>query len=178
VPKPRANPYYPKKPFPMLAVWELTFACNMRCRHCGSNAGATCTRATASSPPRKHSTSSTSWRRWETSASRCREASCSCAATGTGSRPPQAPQDRGGLITNGFLLDHNLPRLEKILPVEVVGISLDGTRATHDRIRRIKGAYDRVVRGFQSLKRSRSAPRPSAPSASSTSASSRRCGAP
>ena len=25
--------------FPKYAVWELTFACNMRCRHCGSGAG-------------------------------------------------------------------------------------------------------------------------------------------
>ena len=154
MPKTRANPYYPKKPFPMLAVWELTYACNMRCRHCGSNAGGklrarhrelttkealrVCDELAALGNQRITLSGGELFLRrdWDQIAARLRHHRIGV-----------------GLITNGFLLQQNLPKIQKLMPLEVVGISLDGTRATHDYLRRIPGSYDRVVAGFRALKK-------------------------
>lgn len=59
------------------------------------------------------------------------------------------------LITNGLLLEKNLPKIEKLLPLNVVAISLDGTRGTHNRIRGMPQSYDRVISGLDALKEMR-----------------------
>ncbi len=47
-----------------------------------------------------------------------------------------------GLSTNGTLIDEsNIERIAEI-GYDYVGISIDGLRATHDRFRRLEGAYD------------------------------------
>jgi heme d1 biosynthesis radical SAM protein NirJ len=54
-----------------------------------------------------------------------------------------------GLSTNGTLIGrHNIDRIAEI-GLDYVGISLDGTRETHDRFRRKAGAYDAALNGIR-----------------------------
>jgi len=54
-----------------------------------------------------------------------------------------------GLSSNGTLIDER--NIEDIAAVgyDYVGISLDGMRATHDRFRRLEGAFDAALRGIR-----------------------------
>jgi MoaA/NifB/PqqE/SkfB family radical SAM enzyme len=63
----------------------------------------------------------------------------------TSSRSPSAPRDMGfyvGLSTNGTLIDAAHGRPHRRHGFDYVGISLDGLRETHDRFRRLDGAFD------------------------------------
>ncbi len=53
------------------------------------------------------------------------------------------------LSTNGTLIDERM--MEKIVPVgfDYVGISLDGLRASHDRFRRMAGAFDKSLHALR-----------------------------
>ncbi len=54
-----------------------------------------------------------------------------------------------GLSTNGTLIDeHNIERIAAA-GYDYVGISIDGLRATHDRFRRLQGAFDASMRGIR-----------------------------
>ncbi len=54
-----------------------------------------------------------------------------------------------GLSTNGTLIgSHNIGRIAAA-GFDYVGISLDGTRATHDRFRRKAGAFDAALHGIR-----------------------------
>jgi Fe-coproporphyrin III synthase len=54
-----------------------------------------------------------------------------------------------GLSSNGTLItEEKLPDLVDV-GYDYVGISLDGTRATHDRFRRREGAFDEALRGVR-----------------------------
>ena len=50
-----------------------------------------------------------------------------------------------GLSTNGTLIDASNTRRIESLGLNYVGISLDGIKETHDRFRRMAGAYDRSL---------------------------------
>jgi radical SAM protein with 4Fe4S-binding SPASM domain len=135
---------------PRFCVWELTLACNMRCIHCGSYAGKT--------------------RSDELTLEEALRVADDLARLGnqrlTLSGGELLLRDdwhliadrlirrgvRVGIITNGFLLERHLDRIRK-LRLEVIGISIDGGRQTHDEIRRIPGSFDRVVSAFRDLKR-------------------------
>lgn len=54
-----------------------------------------------------------------------------------------------GLSTNGTLIDEN--NIERIAAVgyDYVGISIDGLRATHDKFRRLEGAFDASMHGIK-----------------------------
>jgi len=56
------------------------------------------------------------------------------------------------LVTNGWLLRHRLAEVQRYL--EHVFVSLDGIGATHDRLRGVRGSFDRAVEGI-SLARER-----------------------
>jgi heme d1 biosynthesis radical SAM protein NirJ len=57
-----------------------------------------------------------------------------------------------GLSTNGTLIDEALlPRIAAV-GYDYVGVSLDGTRSTHDRFRRQAGAYDRSLHAVRLLR--------------------------
>lgn len=63
--------------------------------------------------------------------------------------------DRGlrfTLSTNGTLLDDVVARSLATLGITYVGISIDGTEGTHDRLRRRGGAWRRSVRALRSLR--------------------------
>lgn len=54
-----------------------------------------------------------------------------------------------GLSTNGTLIDEdNIDRIAAV-GYDYVGISIDGLRATHDRFRRLQGAFDASMRGIR-----------------------------
>ena len=54
-----------------------------------------------------------------------------------------------GLSTNGTLIDqHNIGEIADV-GYDSVGISIDGTRDTHDRFRRRQGAFDEAMRGIR-----------------------------
>ena len=54
-----------------------------------------------------------------------------------------------GLSTNGTLIDSDSIEKIKQLDYDYVGISIDGTRSTHDRFRQKIGAYDEALRGLR-----------------------------
>ncbi len=59
---------------------------------------------------------------------------------------------RAVISTNGTLIDHPLAdRLQKI-GLSYVGISIDGTEATHDRFRCKKGAFQDALRGIRNCR--------------------------
>lgn len=54
-----------------------------------------------------------------------------------------------GLSTNGTLIDgHNIDAIAAV-GYDYVGISIDGLRATHDKFRRMEGAFDASMRGIR-----------------------------
>ncbi|MGC4121347.1 MAG: radical SAM protein [Myxococcales bacterium] len=139
-------------PAPEVVGWETTLRCNMRCRHCGSTAGAA----------RKQELST-------------REALDLCrqfadmgipriVLTGgeTLLRPDwqeilQALIGSGiqvGLLTNGWGLNARVVKqLAKIADGGFhLAVSIDGTREVHDDIRCLKGSFDRALGGAKAVK--------------------------
>ncbi|KAB2868403.1 MAG: heme d1 biosynthesis radical SAM protein NirJ [Burkholderiaceae bacterium] len=57
-----------------------------------------------------------------------------------------------GLSTNGTLIDAAMAERIAGAGFDYVGISLDGLRATHDRFRRLDGAFDRSLRAVRLLR--------------------------
>ena len=55
------------------------------------------------------------------------------------------------ITSNGTLLRRELDRLEHS-PVDSISVSLDGLRATHDRLRGREGSWDEAVAGLKALK--------------------------
>jgi radical SAM protein with 4Fe4S-binding SPASM domain len=133
--------------FPCVIGWELTLACNLRCRHCASAAGL----------PRRGELS-------------LEEALALCDQF-----PPLAVQEvdfTGGepllrpdwwriaakvaelgittrIVTNGLpLVPGTVARLREV-GISTVGISLDGLEATHDDIRGLPGLWRRVLTGIE-----------------------------
>jgi heme d1 biosynthesis radical SAM protein NirJ len=54
-----------------------------------------------------------------------------------------------GLSTNGTLIDESSIGRIAAIGYDYVGISIDGLRATHDRFRRLEGAFDASLRGIR-----------------------------
>ncbi len=131
---------------------ELTLACNLRCRHCGSSAG----------KPRPDELSTAEWK----------QVFADLADLGTreacllGGEPLLRPDwrdlclavgDAGMelvLITNGMLLDAGAVRWVAGLPhLGRVGVSLDAADpAVHDGIRGRQGAHERALAALFSLR--------------------------
>lgn len=137
--------------YPRFVVWELTLACNMRCGHCGSRAGRPrhdelnldemlracdelaelgCERLTLlGGEPLIH-------RHWPDVARRIRDDGFRC-----------------NVITNGWTL-HREEVCDQIAGagLTIVGISVDGYGASHDRLRRREGSFDRILKGMELLR--------------------------
>ena len=132
---------------PRFVVWELTLRCNMRCAHCGSDAGSMrgnelttdealklcddlgalgCERLTllGGEPLLRED--------WEQLAVRLAKAGVRC-----------------NVITNGWLTNtrDRVQRL-KDAGLTTFGISVDGFRDKHDELRRRPGSFDRICAGF------------------------------
>ncbi len=129
------------------AIWELTLACNMNCKHCGSSAGKA--------------------RKDELSLDECYELCKEFADEGCnlvtlmGGEPfvrkdwnqiSWCIKDLGmdlGYVTNALLVPNIIEDLILLEPL-VVGISLDGVKETHDSIR-IEGSFDAVIKALDLL---------------------------
>jgi radical SAM protein with 4Fe4S-binding SPASM domain len=133
---------------PLSCVWELTRACDMACRHCGSSAG--------------------SARDDELGTDRCLGVVHELAALGnkllslSGGEPtlrkdwPVIAREAVGcgiwvnMITNGQSEPERLARLARDAKLANLGVSVDGLEATHDSIRR-PGAFSRATRTIRVL---------------------------
>jgi radical SAM protein with 4Fe4S-binding SPASM domain len=135
---------------PEYAVWELTLRCNMKCLHCGSSAG----RARAN----------------ELTVEECLPVADDLLRLGCRQitfiggeiflyqgweRVARRMSDGGAkvnLITNGYLMGAEEIDRIKYAKLNDVGISLDGLEENHDRIRRVKGSYRKVLAAFEMLR--------------------------
>ncbi|MFH1464257.1 MAG: radical SAM protein [Pseudomonadota bacterium] len=133
---------------PVTAVWEITMGCNMRCGHCGSS---------CAEPLPDELTTEEALRVIEDMAALgMRYITLSGGEpllrrdwpvlAGHLTRHGIAPN----IITNGWLVDEQMVRTADANGVQTISISLDGTRETHDAIRR-NGAFDRALRAFDVL---------------------------
>ena len=136
---------------PRFCVWEVTLNCNMRCLHCGSYAGAS--RVNELSLEEAFSV-----------ADQLADLGCERLTLSGGELLLRADWDkiaerlimrgiRVGIISNGFFMDRNMGKITRLRRLELVAMSIDGLRDTHDRFRRVEGSYDRVIAAFKELKR-------------------------
>jgi radical SAM protein with 4Fe4S-binding SPASM domain len=135
--------------FPFIIGWELTLACNLNCRHCGSSAGR----------PRPDELGIAE------AFDLCDqfEALLVREVDFTGGEPllwPEWPRLAGRLtekgiivklITNGWALTADTAKMMKDVGISGVGFSLDGLGATHDFVRNRPGSFLRVLKGIRDL---------------------------
>lgn len=140
-------------PVPRLVAWEVTRRCNLSCRHC---------RAAADKGPYPG----------ELSTEKCFQIIDEIAAVAkpiiilTGGDPMLRENifeiARYGTVKGlkmvmspcGTLLDEENARRLKEAGVNRISLSIDGaTAATHDDFRRVKGAFDEVMKGIEAAKK-------------------------
>lgn len=128
--------------FPFIIGWELTLACNLRCRHCGTSAGQSRARELS----------------LEESLAICDQFPDLLVqeVNFTGGEPLLRPGwDKivahlrklgimSKILTNGATLEPDTVAQLKELGISGVGISLDGLEATHDHIRGCHGLFRRI----------------------------------
>jgi radical SAM protein with 4Fe4S-binding SPASM domain len=134
---------------PYTLGWELTLACNLRCKHCGSSAG----------QPRNDELTT------DEALQLCDQfpALLVQEVDFTGGEPlirPDWPdialrlKELGistGIVTNGTTLDREtVSRLEET-GISHVAVSIDGLESTHDFIRGKDGLYRRSMKGLKRL---------------------------
>lgn len=135
--------------FPVILGWELTLACNLRCRHCASSAGS----------PRENELT------LEESLAICDQlpALLVLEVVFTGGEPLLSPhwekivrrlRDLNisvGMVTNGTQLGDDM--IQRLLDagVEGLAVSLDGEPGTHDRLRGVEGLHQKVQAGISRL---------------------------
>lgn len=130
------------------AVWELTLRCNLRCTHCGSSAGT----------PREN----------ELSTKECfglceQLADLGCRDVALMGGEPFLREDfrevgravrqlgmNLSFVSNGMTMDKYIDDVTNLEP-KVVGISLDGLRASHEAIRG-KDTFDKALGAIDMLK--------------------------
>ena len=139
---------YPRESFrPRFVVWELTLRCNMRCRHCGSDAGTT----------RGHELEP------DEALKLCDElGALNCERlTLLGGEPflrrdweaiTTRLQDNGvrvNVITNGWVTaDRSWVQRIKDAGLTTFAISIDGYREKHDELRCMPSSYDRILKSY------------------------------
>jgi len=136
---------------PIFGVIEATLACNLKCIHCGSNAGC----------PKPNELSTTEMK---DVIDQFADLGCVIMAF-SGGEPLMRPdffeiaehvKKKGlevSIISNGSLIDEKMAqKLEKLKPV-ALSISLDGIGKTHDTFRGIPGSFDRSVQALRTLKK-------------------------
>ncbi len=133
---------------PITAVWEVTFACNMRCKHCGSG----CTTFLED-----ELTTAEALRVCADMASLKLE-----YVTLSGGEPllrkdwysiALSLSEKGvipNMITNGWNLNDNIVKQALDAGISNIAISIDGLKETHDFIRK-QGSFDRILKAFKIL---------------------------
>jgi len=132
--------------YPKAVVWEITFACNMRCLHCGTAAGKI--------RPDEFSKKEAFDLIDELAALGCEELTLS------GGEPLLRPDWRdlaahiveagikSYIITNGYAVTQDIVNDFKQLGFTNVGVSFDGTEKTHNYIRQRDDSYDKAVKAM------------------------------
>ncbi len=132
--------------YPRFCVWELSLVCDMRCRHCGSHAGA-------------RRADELDLEQLEAVADALAAMGCE-KVTLSGGEPTLHPhwhelgrrltdQDvRVNIITNGWSWSPTRMAEARQAGLTNVAFSLDGFEKAHDEVRR-KGSFERVVRGIE-----------------------------
>lgn len=129
--------------------WEITFACNMRCKHCGSRCG----------KPKSDELTT------EEALSFCDQLSEFDIGyvTFSGGEPlvrkdwptlARRLRDHGitvNILSNGWFIDEKIADTALELNVSNIAISLDGLEDTHDFIR-TKGSFKRIMSALDTLK--------------------------
>jgi len=140
-----------KKYVPRIALYELTLRCNMNCIHCGSSAG-------------KNRSNELSTDEWNNVTKQLAELGCK-EITLLGGEPflrkdwyeiSKEIKNQGvelSFISNGLLINKKtIEKLRKLKP-KSVAISLDGAnKDTHDKIRQVKGSYEKCMDVISNLK--------------------------
>jgi radical SAM protein with 4Fe4S-binding SPASM domain len=138
--------------FPEVVVWEITFACNMRCIHCGTSAG--------KRRPDELTTTEALNLIDELTGLGC------TSITLSGGEPLMrddwrelaARIRRNGarlyMVTNGFMITPEIARDLADLKFDHIGVSFDGTPRTHNYIRQRDDSYDRVLAAMDMMGRS------------------------
>lgn len=136
--------------FPFIVGWELTLACNIRCRHCASSAGR----------PRDQELTP------DQALSLCDQFPDLAVqeVDFTGGEPllrqdwPQIAANLAGkrittrMVTNGLGLSPDTVGQMRDVGLKTIGISLDGLEATHEHIRSCPGLFRRVMAGIERVK--------------------------
>ena len=137
--------------FPFIVGWELTLACNLRCRHCGSSAAqprrdeltleeslAICDQFPELLVQEVYFTGGEPLLRpdWQTIAIHLGKIGIGCK-----------------ILTNGLTLDSDTVSRIKDAGISGVGISIDGLEATHDHIRGRVGLFRRLLEGIDLVQR-------------------------
>lgn len=131
--------------FPFTLGWELTLACNLRCKHCGSNAG----------QPRKNELTT------DEALSLCDQfpALLVQEVDFTGGEPllrsdwPEIATHlkkigiTTGVVTNGLTLNQETIEQIQSSGISHIAVSVDGLESTHDYTRGEKGIFHRVIKG-------------------------------
>jgi len=139
------KPFVPGAPFQV--VWDVTYACNLRCKHCY---------ATAGKPLPDELTTEEAL---ETIDKLDRMGVTIIAFSG--GEPlvredifelTRYAADKGiyvAIATNGTLITEKMARKMRESGISYVQISLDGRKETHEAFRGIRGCYDRTVDGIK-----------------------------
>jgi len=141
-----------KKPFtpgaPLLVVWDFTYKCNLKCKHCYSSSG-------------KPKTSEMTTEEALETVKKLAEADVSVVAFSGGEplirkdffQVAKAAHDYGmyvAIATNATLITREVARRLKESGVSYAQISLDGATAkTHDSFRGVSGAFDQTIKGIE-----------------------------
>jgi radical SAM protein with 4Fe4S-binding SPASM domain len=133
---------------PFLVVWNLTDACNLRCRHCYQSAG----------PKRTDELSTDEKLRVVEELARAGVVSIAFS----GGEPLMAEdffdvaakvKEEGmylAIATNGTLITRDVAKKLKALGTDYIEVSLDSARAQdHDDFRGVKGAFEKTISGIQ-----------------------------
>ncbi len=140
------RPFVPGAPF--LVVWDITYACNLKCKHCY---------ATAGKPLADELTTEEA----KQTIDKLDRAGVPIIAF-SGGEPLVRPDilelsryaaDKGiyvAMATNGTLITKEMAEKMKKSGIQFVQISLDGANAkTHDGFRGVPGAFDRTIKGIK-----------------------------
>lgn len=133
---------------PRIAVWELTLACDLHCRHCGSRAGKARTDELSLSEAR----------------GLCHElAELGCKHVTLSGGEPLLRKDWAliaktlvdcgieiAMISNGSAWTDAIATTVRAIGFESVGFSLDGLEEAHEYQRRVPGHWQRVLRAIDS----------------------------
>ena len=140
------KPFVPGAPF--LVVWDVTYACNLNCKHCYANAG---------KPLHNELTTKEAKQVIDKL-----ERACVPVVAFSGGEPlvrkdifelTKYAHDKGiyvAIATNGSLITKNKAKEMKMAGIEFTQISLDGASAeTHESFRGIEKVFEKTIQGIK-----------------------------